>query len=58
MGLEKLPQNLRETAMIRLEYPEAPLKELGNYMDPPVGKSGVNHRFQKLSEIAERLRQG
>lgn len=55
-GLEKLPDVLKETARLRLEYPEATLKELGGYFDPPVGKSGVNHRLKKLSGIAEELR--
>ncbi len=55
-GLEKLPDVLKETARLRLEYPEATLKELGGYFDPPVGKSGVNHRLKKLSVIAEELR--
>lgn len=58
MGLHKLPANLREIAEVRLEYPEAPLKELGELLDPPVGKSGVNHRLRKLGEIAEKLRSG
>lgn len=58
LGLNKLPENLREIAEVRLEYPEAPLKELGELLDPPVGKSGVNHRLRKLGEIAERLRSG
>ena len=52
IGFSNLPQNLREMAMVRLEYPEASLKELGGYLVPPVGKSGVNHRLRKLSEIA------
>ena len=55
-GFDKLPDNLRQMAEIRLEYPEATLKELGEYLDPPVGKSGVNHRLRNLSEIAERNR--
>lgn len=55
-GFEKLPDVLKETARLRLEYPEATLKELGGYFDPPVGKSGVNHRLKKLSAIAEELR--
>ena len=55
-GFENLPKNLREMAMVRLEYPEAPLKELGELLEPPVGKSGVNHRLRKLSEIADTLR--
>lgn len=51
-GLDRLPPNLREMAELRLEFPEASLKELGNAADPPVGKSGVNHRLRKLSELA------
>lgn len=55
-GFGGLPQNLREMAQIRIEYPDASLKELGSYLDPPVGKSGVNHRLRRLSEIADKLR--
>ena len=56
-GLESLPENLREIALVRLEYPQAPLKELGAYLEPAVGKSGVNHRLRRLCEIAEEIRQ-
>lgn len=56
MGLQKLPDNLQEIARLRLENPEATLKELSEMLDPPVGKSGVNHRLRKLSELAERLK--
>ena len=55
-GFSSLAPNLKETAMVRLEYPEASLKELGAMLNPPVGKSGVNHRLRKLSEIAQSLR--
>ncbi len=55
-GLEKLSSGLRQMAEVRLEYPDAPLKELGEYLEPAVGKSGVNHRLRKLSELADRLR--
>ena len=55
-GFQNLPENLRQIAEIRLEYPDAPLKELGNYLNPPVGKSGVNHRLRKISELADRIR--
>ena len=55
-GFGKLPENLRQMAEVRLEYPDAPLKELGEYLDPPVGKSGVNHRLRKLCEIADKIR--
>lgn len=54
--LETLPDNLREIAEIRLENPEASLKELGEMLNPPIGKSGVNHRLRKLSEIADSIR--
>jgi len=57
IGLEKLPDNLQEMAMIRLEHPHAALKELGEMLDPPVGKSGVNHRLRKIKEIADHVRE-
>ena len=57
VGLEKLPENLEETALLRLEYPQASLKELGALFSPPVGKSGVNHRLRKIGSIAEQLRE-
>jgi len=53
IGFSKLPENLRQMAQVRLDYPEATLKELGQYLEPPVGKSGVNHRLRKLCEIAD-----
>ena len=56
MNLSSLPNGLDEIARIRLEYPEATLSELGTYIDPPIGKSGVNHRLRKLSSIAEALK--
>ena len=55
-GFDNLPDNLRQMAEVRLEYPDAALKELGGYMEPAVGKSGVNHRLRRLSEIADRIR--
>lgn len=56
-GLDSLSDNLKEMALLRLEYPDAPLKELGTYLNPTVGKSGVNHRLRKIGEIADRLRE-
>ncbi len=56
-GLQNLPESLREIAEVRLENPDAPLKELGNYLSSPVGKSGVNHRLRKISELADRIRE-
>ena len=55
-GLEKLNDGLRAVAEARLEYPEVSLKELGTLMDPPLGKSGINHRMRKLEELADELR--
>jgi len=55
-GLKRLPDKLREIAEVRIDNPEASLKELGELLDPPVGKSGVNHRLHKLSELAASLR--
>ena len=51
-GLDSLPDSLKEIAVLRLENPEATLSELGDLLDPPVGKSGVNHRLRRLHEIA------
>ena len=57
IGFEKLPENLAEIARLRLEQPGMSLKELGQMLTPPVGKSGVNHRLRKLSFIAAELRE-
>ncbi|HQE67406.1 MAG TPA: DNA-binding protein WhiA [Clostridia bacterium] len=56
IGLGKLPGGLAEIAELRLEFRDATLKELGEMMSPPIGKSGVNHRLRKLDQIAENLR--
>lgn len=56
VGLESLPPNLKEIALLRLEYGEMPLKDLGELLSPPLGKSGVNHRLKKIGEIADSLR--
>lgn len=56
MGLSRLPDGLRELALLRLEAPELPLKELGESLKQPIGKSGVNHRLRKISELANELR--
>lgn len=56
-GISALPENLRETAVLRLEHPDATLLELSQMMNPPIGKSGMNHRLRKLSEIADEIRE-
>ena len=55
-GLHSLSEPLEEMARLRLENPSASLKELGDMLSPPVGKSGVNHRLRKISQIADKLR--
>lgn len=56
MGFGNLSEQLREIAAMRIEHSDASLKELGMMLHPPLGKSGVNHRLRKLSEIANELR--
>lgn len=53
---DELPDYLKEIAIVRLENPEISLKALGELLDKPLGKSGVNHRLQKIHEFAEELR--
>ena len=56
MGLDSLPDKLREVAQIRLAHPDMNLKEVGELLQGKVSKSGVNHRLRKLDELAERIR--
>ena len=56
IGFGRLSEPLREVACARLEDPSASLKELGQNLDHPVGKSGVNHRLRKLSQMAQEIR--
>lgn len=56
IGFDKIPEGLAEIAELRLRYPDASLKELGEMMNPPIGKSGINHRLRKLDEIAEKIK--
>lgn len=56
MGLESLPIELEEVARLRLANMEASFKTLGQMANPPVGKSGINHRLKKIEEIANYLR--
>lgn len=57
MGLESLTRDLKEISRLRLQYPYASLKELGQLLDAPLSKSGVNHRLRKLDDIADELRE-
>lgn len=57
VGFSNLSEGLEEIATLRIECPEASLKELGALLNPPIGKSGVNHRLRKLSILADNLRE-
>ena len=54
--LNELPETLKEIAEVRINNPEMSLIELGKLLDKPIGKSGVNHRLKKLSQISEELK--
>ena len=56
-GFGNLNEGLRDIARLRIEHPDASLKELGTMLLPPIGKSGVNHRLRKLSMIADNFRE-
>ena len=59
IGIEELPERLREVAKIRVENQEMSLKEIGEAVSTgAISKSGVNHRLRKLDEIADKLRNG
>ncbi len=55
IGLPNLPPSLREAACLRKKHPEASLKELGELLNPPLGKSGMNHRFRQLARLARKI---
>ena len=54
-GLNSLPSELRETAILRMENPESSLSELCALHSSQLSRSGLNHRLKKLSKIAENL---
>ncbi len=54
-GLASLPESLREIAVLRKENPYASLKELGELLQPPISKSGVNHRMRRIKKIASEI---
>lgn len=57
IGIDSLPVNLQEIARLRLENEDSSLIDLGQMLESPVGKSGVNHRLRRISEIANSLRE-
>lgn len=59
VGLDALPEKLREIAILRVRHQEVSLKELGELVpNGKISKSGVNHRLKKIDEFAEKIRQG
>ena len=54
-GVEQIPPRLKSLAMLRIDYPDCTLKELGTMMNPPLSKSGVAYRMRKLEKIVEEL---
>lgn len=58
IGLDALPDKLKEIAVLRLEHQDVSLKELGEMVGGRISKSGINHRLRKIDEIAEKLRMG
>lgn len=57
VGLNYLSKELQNIAEVRMEYPECSLREIGEMLDKPLGRSGANHRLRRISEIAEELRE-
>ena len=55
-GLDSLPEQLREVALVRMMHPHLSLAELGEKLATPIGKSGVSHRLAKINAIAEEIR--
>ena len=53
---EELPPEIREVANLRLKHPESSLKELGQMLSEPIGKSGINHRLKKIQNLVKEIR--
>ena len=56
VGIEELPQDLKEVAKLRREFPEMSLRELGEALNPPTSRSGVNHRLMKIMDMAKKIK--
>ena len=52
-GIEAIPKSLQEVCLLRLKHPEASIKELGEYANPPLSKSAVYHRIRRINEMLE-----
>ena len=59
IGIDNLPDRLREVAKLRIEHQDVSLKELGEMVSTgTISKSGINHRLRKLNEMADKIRSG
>lgn len=56
MGMEYLPDELQVVAELRFENPEMSLRELCEAVEPPLSRSGMNHRLKRINEIANTIR--
>ncbi len=56
IGLDALPDSLRDIAILRYENPDFNLADLGAALKPPISRSGANHRLQKIAKIAADIR--
>lgn len=54
-AMSALPETLRQTAKLRMQYPDLPLAKLAQKFDPPVSKAGLSHRLKRIQEAAHRL---
>ncbi len=54
---DSLSPEIREMAELRLDNPELSLREIGEMLETPIGRSGVNHRFRKIADIAKELKE-
>jgi len=57
-GLSILPDALQKIARLRVENREASLSELGKLLDEPISRSGINHRLNRIVQIADNLKNG
>lgn len=56
IGLDELDDGLKDICQVRLSNPDATISEIAEMLTPKVGKSGANHRFRKISKMAENIR--
>lgn len=52
----KIPKNLQQIANLRIKHPEASLDKIGNMLEPALSRSGVSHRFKKIKELANEVK--